>query len=83
MSEVSPQTAQAAEIDPATDRLEGAVAIGAFLGLSKRVTEYRLSLGFIPCAREGSRYVASKAALREYWRRTTGLRAAPQPDAAA
>jgi hypothetical protein len=57
---------------PALDRIEGAKAIAAFLGVTERQARWRIDRGLIPHAREGERIVASKRALIEHWRKATG-----------
>jgi hypothetical protein len=65
------RASDADDITPAADRIEGAKAIAAFLGITERQARWRLDRGLIPHAREGERFVASKSALREHWRRQT------------
>ncbi|HEY1246635.1 MAG TPA: hypothetical protein VGF29_17560 [Hyphomicrobiaceae bacterium] len=60
------------DIIPADDRIEGASAIAAFYGLTKRQARWRIDCGLIPHAREGKRIVASKRALRAHWLSATG-----------
>jgi hypothetical protein len=64
------------DIAPAQDRIEGAQAIAAFLGMTRRQVHWRIDRGLIPHAREGERIVASKRALREHWRKVTSGEAA-------
>lgn len=61
---------------PADDRIEGAKAIAAFYGITERQARWRIDRGLMPHAREGERIVASKHALRAYWRRSTSGEAA-------
>jgi hypothetical protein len=67
---------EADDITPAQDRIEGARAIAAFLGITERQCRWRMDRGLIPYAREGERFVASRRALREHWRRQTSGEAA-------
>lgn len=64
------------DIIPAKDRIEGARAIAAFLGVTERQVRWRIDRGIIPHAREGERIVASKRALRAHWLRMTSGEAA-------
>jgi hypothetical protein len=59
------------DITPAQDRIEGARAIAAFMGLTERQVRWRIDRGLLPHAREGERIVASRRALRQHWRRAT------------
>ena len=61
---------------PAEDRLDGVPAIAAFMGTTERVARYRLSKSLWPYTKEGSRFVASKRALSEHWRKATSVAAA-------
>lgn len=60
------------EFTPAADRIEGAKAIAAFLGITKRQCHYRIDRGLLPHGREAGRIVASKRALIDHWMATTG-----------
>ncbi|MBO0766394.1 MAG: hypothetical protein J2P50_17640 [Hyphomicrobiaceae bacterium] len=60
------------DFSPAKDRIAGAKAIAAFLGINERQCRYRLDRDLIPHAKEGSLHVASKAALVAHWRKVTG-----------
>jgi hypothetical protein len=60
-----------APVTPAEDRIDGARAIAAYLGLTERQVRWRIDRGLLPHAREGERIVASRRALREHWRRST------------
>jgi hypothetical protein len=58
---------------PATDRIEGAAAIGAFLGLTERQVRWRIEKGLIPVAKDGERIYASRRRLRaKYIEETSG-----------
>jgi hypothetical protein len=59
------------DLTPAQDRIEGARAIAAFMGVTERQVRWRIDRGIIPHAREGERIVASKRALLEHWRKAT------------
>ena len=59
------------EFTPGQDRLEGAKAIAAFMGITERQARWRIDRGLLPHAREGERIVASKRALLEFWRKGT------------
>lgn len=65
------------DLDISADCLLGVKEIAAFLGVSWRRGIYLLETGRIPAGKQGGRWVASKAALREYYRRLTGAPAAP------
>ena len=56
----------------ASDRLEGAAAIAAFLGTSTRRVQYLLEKKAIPAGRIGKRWIASKTRLRAHYDRVTG-----------
>ncbi len=58
-------------VSPAQDRLERAEAIARFLGITTRQARWRMDRGMIPHGREGERFVASRRALSEHWRRIT------------
>src|SRR5262245_5697255 len=60
------------DITPAQDRIEGARAIAAFMGLTERQVRWRIYRRLLPHAREGERIVASRRALRAHWLKTTG-----------
>jgi hypothetical protein len=51
----------------ADDRLDGAAAIGAFLGITPRKAFHKLAAGHIPHTREGDRYVGSKRQLTKHY----------------
>ena len=63
---------------PAADRLEGAEAIGDWMGTTKRVAIWNMEAGRWPHWREGCKYVASKAALSAYWREATAQKKPPK-----
>ena len=65
-------------IRPGDDRLEGAEAIGDWMGTTKRVALWNMEAGRWPHWREGSKYVASKRALSEYWREATAQKKPPK-----
>jgi hypothetical protein len=71
MTHTDPHT----HITPAEDRIEGARAIAAFMGLTERQVRWGIDRGLLPHAREGERIVDSRRALLEHWRRATGGRA--------
>lgn len=53
------------------DVLEGAEAIGKFIGVNRRRAHYLLERHEIPAGKVGSRWVASKSALTEHYARIT------------
>jgi hypothetical protein len=53
------------------DRLEGAAAIAAFWGGSLRQTFHLLETGQLPAGKIGSKWIASKSALREHYAKLT------------
>lgn len=55
----------------ADDRLEGAEAIAAFMGVEVRRARHLISAGRLPVGHEGRRLVASKAVLLEHWKSLT------------
>lgn len=59
-------------LDIATDRLSGAKAIAAFLGITPRRAVVLLERGALPAGKEGRTWIASRQALREHYRRLTG-----------
>ena len=66
-----------AHMTPAEDRIDGARAIAAYLGLTEREVRWRIDRGLLPHAREGERIVGSRRALLEHWHRaTSGVAAA-------
>jgi len=69
-------------LDIAADRLSGAKAIAAFLGVTPRRAVYLLESGLIPAGKEGRTWVASRQALREHYRRLTGASEMPMTGAA-
>lgn len=53
------------------DRLDGADAIAAFVGIDRRRVFHLAERKLIPVGKEGGRLVASKAALREHYAKLT------------
>ena len=54
-----------------SDRLEGAEAIGHFLGVSERRAFHLLDTKQIPGGKQGGKWIASKAVLREHYAKLT------------
>jgi hypothetical protein len=61
-----------APLDIAADRLSGAKAIAAFLGITPRRAVVLLERGVLPAGKEGRTWIASRQALREHYRQLTG-----------
>ena len=51
----------------ADDRLDGAAAFAAFIGIPVRKAYHKLAAGLIPHVREGDKYIGSKARLRRHY----------------
>ncbi|HEX2525291.1 MAG TPA: hypothetical protein VHL31_03190 [Geminicoccus sp.] len=60
-----------AKLAPADDLLQGAEAIAAFVGEPRRRTIYLLEKGLLPAGKLGTRWVASKQRLTEFYARLT------------
>jgi hypothetical protein len=63
----------------ANDRLDGAKAIGDFLGEDEKKIYYWAERKLIPIGRIGSMLVGSKKVLKEHYERITRGEAEPQP----
>ena len=75
MTKIVPeQAARVAGCEPslAADRLRGITAIAAFIGETRRRTFYLAERGYLPLAKEGRQWIASRQALREHYARLTG-----------
>jgi hypothetical protein len=64
---------QNANISLADDLLRGVKVIAQFIGESERRCYYMCERGYLPVGKEGSTYVASHHALREHYKKITGV----------
>jgi hypothetical protein len=58
------------------DLLWGAKAIAAAINQTPRQTHYQLEKGLLPAGRQGDRWVASRKALAEHFKKLTSGKAA-------
>jgi hypothetical protein len=72
---MSPTDTYDAADDIGDDRIRGVKKIAEFLNEPARRIGYLIEIGALPVGREGAAIVASKARLRAYHRRITGVSA--------
>jgi hypothetical protein len=59
------------ESEIADDLMRGVKRIAAFINEDERSTYYKLSTGQLPAGKEGNQWIASKAVLRDHYRKIT------------